>query len=260
MAQIKDQLLSKGRTESEAKKREGKEKWRIETKFIEEDFCDYTIINSHNSETNEWTIKKEELLAKFRTIFEEFKSRQLNQEECLNKILPQGKSAIELKRAYLNQKWLYDSLEGSYGLEEAIREKFGYNIDKQTLRNLLKEYRLQRWLDQLLMSPVNTKIVQAVKKSRYDQVPSNDMEIREELQKQYEGQWNKLEDPNNELVKACYQGLVNIVPFFEGETVVDRIKLLRSPYRDKNSILYRSDQDLLKRRLIEISSPYEYSI
>ena len=262
MEHVKEQLLSKGRTESEAQMREGKEKWRIETKFIEEDFCDYIIRNSHNSETNEWTIKKEELITKFINILEEFESRQLSQDECLDAIFLSEKSLIDLKKAYLSQRWLYDSfsLDGSYGIEEEIKRRFGNDIDKQTLRNLVKEYRLQRWVDQLLMSPINKKIIEAVKKSRYDKVPENDMEIREELQKEYEGKWEELENPENELVLVCYQKLVNIVPLFEGETVEDRIKLLRTPYRDKNSSLYIEEQTKLNRRLIEISCPYEYSI
>lgn len=259
MEHVKEQLLSKGRTESEAEIREGKEKWRIATKFMEEDFCDYIIRNSHNSETNEWTIKKEELLENFRTILEEFKLRQVNQEECLDTILP-STSLSYLKKAYLKQRWLYDKLDGADCIEDEIRGKFGNNIDRQTLRNLVKEYRLQRWVDQLLMSPINTKIIEAVKKSRDDKVPTNDMEIRERLKNEYKEKWDDLENPENELVLTCYQKLVNIVPLFEGETIADRIKLLRAPYRDKKSRLYYEEQKILERRLVEISCPYEYSI
>lgn len=248
---IAEQLMSKGRSKDEAEKRAKTQQWSIYAKFMEEEWCDYIIINEHNSSTNQWNFGKKELLNIFKRILQEFQEREQEREEGLKIVAQEDADIDELRKRYLRIKWnLEPDPSGAAWIYEKLK---GKNIAEPILRNLYREFRMQRWLDELWSERKYADIKKAVMESKTDET-----EICDEIEQQYNEWWKKLENNADGLSERCYEKLVRLVPLFEEESVKDRIALLRSPYREKDAPLYKADQDWLKRRLIEIFDPDFY--
>lgn len=258
-------LSSKGRTEKEVEEREGKERWKLAIQFLEQDFCDYGINNRYDITSNTWEKSGEELLTEFNSYFEEFLLRQQLQERCFE--ILDSKSPNKAKKAYLEERWInglvrYGIYGIGYGLEGKISHIAESEMKSTTIisRQLGAEHHMQRWLDKIWMHGINSEIIGAVRAARDGNLTENDMDMRARLEAKYRAKWEELENPENELVRQFYQGLVNIVPLVQGETTADRLRVLRYPYRDKNQREYGEEEALLRRRLVEISCPYEYTI
>lgn len=248
---VAEQLISKGRTEEEAKERAPRQQWAIYKKFQEEELCDYIITNSHDPKTDKWEMGKADLLDRFGTILGEFQSREQQIEECLRMILPEGMNLESLRIDIEKEKWNFEPPAGFSWIYDQMNRP---GLDSQTVQNLYREFRLQRRIDLLLMRPIEARIREAIISSR-ETIPENDMHIRQDLEKQYKDRWQTLDEDENGLFQTCYKGLINIVPLFPGESVRDRIKLLRSPYRDQDGPLFKADKETLQRKLLQISSP-----
>ncbi len=248
---IAEQLMSKGRLKDEAEKRAKTQQWSIYTKFMEEEWCDYIIINEYNSSTNQWKLGKKELLDRFISILQEFQKREQEREEGLKIAALEDTNIDELRKRYLRKKWnLEPDPHGAAWIYEKLKDK---NIAEPILRDLYREFGMQRWLDELWSERKYDDIKKSVMESKIDE-----SKICNEIEQQYNEWWEKLENDVDGLSERCYIKLVRLVPLFEGESVKERIKLLRSPYREKDAPLYKVDQNCLKRRLIEIINPDFY--
>ena len=259
-----ESLSSKGRSEQEVRERKEKEKWKVNTMFLEQDFCDYFIANGYDIASKTWDKTKEELLREFNLCFESLLTKQQIQEECYKGLASEQTGVDKVREIYLQERWLNAINDyGIYGTElQGIEGNINSIVgtDRQVQRQLGAEYHMQRWLDKIWMNEINSEIIRTTVLARKGVLTENDMNIRTRLKSQYESKWAELENPDNELVTKYYNGLVNIVPLADGETEADRIKFLRYLYRDPNQREYREEESLLKRRLVEISCPYEYSI
>lgn len=250
-------MVSKGRTEIEAKTRKNTQQWAICIKSSEEEFCDYIISNNHDPKTNRWEKGKKELLGEFNRILQEFKCKEQDREKFLNQMFPKTEDLMKYRRYYLQYRWSTGDPTGCYWIYNQIN---GKNLTYLTLRNLYREFKLQRWLDELLfLSPVYHKVGIELNNSRHKGVPENDMERRDKLAEEFNKKREKLGICDNLTINR-YNALVSIVPLFDGETINDRIKLLRSPYINPKGPLYCEDEKRLNKMLIEISSPDEYSV
>ena len=262
---IEQALFAKGRADEEVKGRKSAVTRNIMVQFLEQDFCDYGINNRYDIDNGRWERSGEEVLNEFNSYFEGFLARGQFQEKCFQVL--DSNSPTEAKKAYLRERWIgglgqYGTYHIGGGLEKQIShiEMVKPESSMIVCRQLGAEHHVQRWLDKIFMNGVNLEIRQAVIDARREQLTEDDMAIRAVLGAKYRGKWEELEEPNNEMVKQFYLGLVNIVPLIEGETVADRVKILRYPYRDPNQRGYRDEESLLQRRMVEISCPYQYDI
>lgn len=88
---------------------------------------------------------------------------------------------------------------------------------------------MQKWLDALLMYKTYQIITNNKNHPNFPEIDSKSV---------YDYKWSELENPNNKLVSDCYKYLVELVPLLDGETIQQRLKLLRYLYRSPGQNLY----------------------
>ena len=263
---VEEILLQKGRDVIEAKKRQELAVHEFNSCYYELDFCDIAIENIYDVSSNTWKKGKNEMLKEFYEGYNNFLRKSQEQLICFEKmfLLNNSCSIESLRKAFLEKRWsetknyVYVS-NGEVDFNESLNNLIFSCDDEQKFWQIIKKLNIeciiQDWIDDILLN-YETKSIYAAALEAQDSIPENDMEIRKKLKQDYLEKLDEINDPNNETVKQLYNGLVNILPLIHGETIGERLNVLRKLTRKKE----RKLPEHLNRKLIEISEPYHFRI